>query len=535
MGRRSAIRWCLVLVVALAAAGPASGAQPPDTSVTLQANAAHTGEVMGSTLTPPLTVRWSRSDLGAASYPVVVGDYVYVSAPVPGGSYGTILYALDAATGDTVWSRTLGGTYWWSALAYDDGRLYGLNSDGQLRAFDPDTGETLWAKLLPDQWDFSSAPSARDGVVYTGGAGYGGTLYAVRGSDGALLWTVPIDGGDESSPAVDDEHLYVSYACPSVFSFARADGALAWRSPPTCSGGGGDTPVLHDGRLYVRDGASGYVYRASDGKFVDGYGANSLPAFSGDTMLYLSGSTLRAERPAKFPAWTFTADGLSTYPITANGIAYIGSRSGTVYGLDVASGEVVWQGDAGAPVQATRFSDLGAGQGMLVVPTALGVTAFTSGGEEEPAPTSEPEPDPEPSDDPGATTPAPPAATTHSAGPKALAPASGAAATQRMLAAPRLRIASVKLAGSRVTAVVRSDRAARATLAVLGGVRRQVRIARGGARLAAGRSLRLHARLSRSALAKLRRTGRLRVRVLVTATAAGAEPGVASRRALLRR
>jgi outer membrane protein assembly factor BamB len=534
MGRRSAIKWSLITVVALAAAGPAYGAQPPDTSVAMQANAAHTGEVAGSTLTPPLTLRWSRSDLGAASYPVVVGDFVYVSAPVDVG-YGTILYALDAATGKTVWSRTMGGTYWWSALAYDEGRLYGLNSDGQLRAFDPETGETLWAKLLPDQWDFSSAPSARDGVVYTGGAGYGGTLYAVRGSDGALLWTAPVENGDDSSPAVDDDHVYVSYACPNVFSFARTDGALAWRSPPTCSGGGGDTPVLHDGRLYVREGTSGYVYRASDGKFVDGFGANSLPAFSGDTMLYLSGSTLRAERPAKFPLWTFSADGLSTFPLTANGIAYIGSASGTVYGLDVSSGDVVWQGDAGAPVQATRFSDLGAGQGMLVVPTARGVTAFAgSGGGGEPTPTASPEP--EPTSDPGATTPAPPSAvTTHTAAPKGLRPLSGAAATKRMLAAPRLRIASVTLAGSRVTALIRADRSARASLAVLTGGRRPVRVGRAGARLAAGRTIGLRARLSRAARAKLRRTGRLRVRVLVTASAAGAEPGVASRRLLLRR
>ena len=71
MGRRSAIRWCLATVVALAVASPAYGAQPPDTSVAFQANAGHSGEVPGSAQMPPLTRRRTRTDLGQTSYPVV--------------------------------------------------------------------------------------------------------------------------------------------------------------------------------------------------------------------------------------------------------------------------------------------------------------------------------------------------------------------------------------------------------------------------------------------------------------------------------
>lgn len=57
------------------------------------------------------------------------------------------------------------------------------------------TGDLLWTTPLPRQYFFSSAPTAANGVVYTGGAGFGGTIYAVRESDGQLLASRDITSG----------------------------------------------------------------------------------------------------------------------------------------------------------------------------------------------------------------------------------------------------------------------------------------------------------------------------------------------------
>ena len=78
------------------------------------------------------------------------------------------------------------GTYYWSALAYDQGRLYLLNFDGRLSTLAPASGATLWSRQL-GQYSFSTPPVGYGGFVYLTGAGSGVTAYAVRGSDGIVV------------------------------------------------------------------------------------------------------------------------------------------------------------------------------------------------------------------------------------------------------------------------------------------------------------------------------------------------------------
>src|SRR3954471_16032262 len=86
---------------------PARAAQLPDTSVTYQANATHTGEVPLSLLQPPLVRLWTRPDLGWTSYPVVA-DGLVVVAKATGSAPGATIVALDAETGETGLVRAAG-------------------------------------------------------------------------------------------------------------------------------------------------------------------------------------------------------------------------------------------------------------------------------------------------------------------------------------------------------------------------------------------------------------------------------------------
>jgi outer membrane protein assembly factor BamB len=543
---RRMLNWCVAAVLACGAIAAApAGAHEPDTSIAYQANAAHTGEVPGSTLAPPLIRAWSRTDLGPASYPIVADGLVIVTAPEQYLFHGTTLHALDVETGATLWSRTLGGLYAWSGAAYEDGRVFVLNSDGFLRAFDARTGETLWAALLPVQWTFTSPPTVRDGVIYTTGAGMGGTLYAVDAATGALLWSQRVSGGHHSSPAVDATHVYVAFSCPNAYAFARVTGALAWHFDVGCSGGGGRTTAVHEGRLYFRNFDSGFVVRATDGTLVDGFGASAIPAFSGSTMVYRSGTVVRAERSLSFPAWTFSGDGnLSSAPLIANGRVYLGSLSGTVYGLDLDTGREVWRGDAGAAVpppdehnNSAPLTGLAAGHGRLAVATDKGVTVFVSQSAvgkpipKPPRPASVPSA-PIPATAPPAPTPAPTAA---AGGDEAASRSSGTA--RRLLSGLEV---SRWTAGRDVAVQVSLARAARLEVRVLAdsralvlrGARRQVTVGHKRFHSSGGRR-RLRVRLSRGAGGVLERRGRLRARVLVTATRGG-HPSAAARRVILR-
>src|SRR5205814_10189575 len=148
-------------------------------------------------------------------------------------NYGTRLYALDENTGQILWGPTeLGGTYWWSASAFDAGQLFVLNYNGLLRAFNPQSGAQLWSSQLPAQTAFTSPPTAPQGVVYVSGAGFGGTLYAVSESTGAVLSTASVVNGDASSPALSDDGVFVAYTCPNIYKFDRSLTTQLWRYQP---------------------------------------------------------------------------------------------------------------------------------------------------------------------------------------------------------------------------------------------------------------------------------------------------------------
>ena len=75
-------------------------------------------------------------------------------------------------------------------LAYDAGKVFVLSSPfanaATLEAFNAQTGKQLWSTLLAGQYSFTAGVTAANGYVYTGGAGSGGTLYAVDQTNGTI-------------------------------------------------------------------------------------------------------------------------------------------------------------------------------------------------------------------------------------------------------------------------------------------------------------------------------------------------------------
>lgn len=360
------------------------------TSVAYQIDATHSGAQF-DTVVPPLTQRWSRDLGGQISYPLIAGGRIFVTVANQ-SSYGTKLYALDEANGATLWGPVdLGGSFFWSNAAYDAGRVFALNFDGLLRAFDAASGALLWSKQLPAQHAFSSPPTASGGVVYVGGAGSGTTVYAVDEQDGTVNWAALLFSGSNSSPAVTPTGVVVSYSCNQVYNFSPQNGSLIWQHSGPCSGGSGSTPVLFNGRLYVRDfGGSNLMLDAPTGAVLSTFSADySPPAFNGSRGFFLTGSvdtgyTLEARDAYTGAAqWSFTGDGtLRSAPIVNNGYVYIGSQSGKVYALDASTGANVWTGNVGAAVQLSEspvsrpHTGLGAGDGLVVVPASTLLVAF---------------------------------------------------------------------------------------------------------------------------------------------------------------
>jgi outer membrane protein assembly factor BamB len=373
-------------------------AAPVDAAVTYQINATHTGAIQTKGVYPPLAVKWSVNLSATVGYSLIAEDKVFVIAG--DSNVGTVnLYALGAATGKKIWGPVLipEGAYWWAAAAYDNGVIYVVPdstsgfSSGAVFAYSAKTGKQLWSATLPGQYLFSSPPTAGNGMVYTGGAGSGGTVYAVREEDGSVVWTEAVENGDNSSPVVTKNGVYVSYACPQTYRFNPLTGVQTWHFSGRCEGGGGATMALYRGLLYVRNtynySTNSILLDAADGDMVGGFNTTFIPAFLNDTAFYTDSNTITAvDIKTGNTIWTASpsnGDSYASPPIVVNGNVYVGTAAGNLLAYKSKDGTVVASVAVGAPISAydgesfaSPLAGLSAAQGMIVVPASTYVVAI---------------------------------------------------------------------------------------------------------------------------------------------------------------
>ncbi len=400
---RERSRWILGAVAVVASLMAFRAAAFGSQAVAYQIDPAHTGS-QSDGLTPPLVQRWSR-DLGNSfstiSYPLIVEGKVFVLVD-NGNNYGFRLYALDEATGATVWGPVAddSASYTFGGLAYDGGRIFVLDFDGFLDAFDASSGVLVWERYLggvyPDHrnlYSFTSPPTAVAGTVYVSGSGLGAEVLAVSEQDGSLKWFQAVNSGEHSSPAVSASGVYVSYAGAASSDLSPTTGQLLWQYR-TAGGGGGRTPALFNNRLYVRDLVFGghIILDASTGAEiakldVGVFPTPPIPAFSG-SMGYFSGNShgLKARDTTSLATiWSFDGDSpINTPPIVDNGYVYVASYNGTLYALNAQTGATVWTTNLGANFlgpdehNAKMLTGFAAADGLLVVSAGNRLIAFQS-------------------------------------------------------------------------------------------------------------------------------------------------------------
>ena len=389
-------------VVTVFAPRPAPAAED---SVAFQVDAAHTGHAsFGVPLAFPSAPAWSVTLPGEISYPLIANGAVFAISGAPGADYtqGASLHAFDASTGQYKWGPVSVGTSTaWAGQALDQGKLFLLRSDGLLQAFDAETGERTWSVPLgaeaSDVWQFGSSPTAYKGVVYVLGAGVGSTLYAIDGATGKVLWYTPgMEIATNATIAVADDGVYVS----GYFQYYRIDpasGAKLWHYVGHKSGGGGYTPALFNGRLYIRLPSEPYFeyLNALTAETVMPAGvaqgenpevpimAAAISAFHGGMRFEVSGGTLYGiDLATEKVVWRYAGKNLVSAPISIDQYVFAAASNGMVFGVDAAGNEV-WSGVAGSTVAppdewnaGQPLTGMAAGRGLLVVPAKNVLTAF---------------------------------------------------------------------------------------------------------------------------------------------------------------
>jgi outer membrane protein assembly factor BamB len=219
-------------------------------------------------------VRWKRK-LGAlaAAAPTCSHGVVYavVLERTRNARAGRVV-ALTAKEGRTLWSRKLPSRAESSPLL-DGGTLIFGTEDGTVYALHAGDGTIAWT--------YKAAGAVKGAIALDAGklffGDYGGKVHAIRRANGHKVWVVKPttrllgigEGTFYSSAAVIYGRVYIGSTNGDVYSFAEADGKLAWRkhtgnyvyaSPAVGKVGAGPPTVYvgsYDGHFYALDARSG--------------------------------------------------------------------------------------------------------------------------------------------------------------------------------------------------------------------------------------------------------------------------------------
>lgn len=174
--------------------------------------------------------RWTvGSDSQRASVPASDGELVYVAA-------GSRLVAIDYKAGTGTWSSSLSAPPVLSP-AVGSGFVFVTTEDGNLAAFDRDSGEQQWRKGIGGRL---GAPTVSDGVVYAGN--HEGRLLAFEAESGDVVWSrnldtaILVDDGNvlkRPTPAVTDGTAYVNVSVNNAYASKlvavnAGDGETEW-------------------------------------------------------------------------------------------------------------------------------------------------------------------------------------------------------------------------------------------------------------------------------------------------------------------
>jgi outer membrane protein assembly factor BamB len=274
-------------------------------------------------------LRWRQeaTPLKTHVYPVVAGD-----GTIGGLSTFGWLVLLDRQGRQITAVGGMGGAKDVGAPAMGhDGRLF-VPGATALWAFSPPELRSAWICRLDSRRRWYGAAVGADDTVYA--ATDDGTLRAVR-RDGTVRWSLPLDGGPRSAPAIDGSGtLYLGDASGHLRAVSP-EGRLLW----TYAAGG---PVVAPPVI----GADGTIYVGSDDR------------------------RLHAVTALGTARWTFEAGGpvRSSAAIARDGTVYVGSNDGRLYALRPDGTEKWSLATGGAVFSPTLLLD-----GTVVVASGDGV------------------------------------------------------------------------------------------------------------------------------------------------------------------
>lgn len=243
--------------------------------------------------------------------------------------------------------------------AIADGRVYVAAIKGGVRAFDLQTGASVWQH--PSDLRLSGGPGVGDGLVVAGSLD--GEVIALDAATGAERWTARVTSEVIAAPTIGQGVVLVRSNDGRITAFDAASGERRWfwvRELPSLSVRGNDAPALGPGFVFVgNDDGTLTALSLADGRtlweqaIAQPDGRTELERMSDvdgtpvldDAVLFASSyrhRTMALEGPSGRPLWV-SEHGGSNRPALAPQRVVVTDANGTVWGLDKYSGTAAWQ------------------------------------------------------------------------------------------------------------------------------------------------------------------------------------------------
>ena len=292
------------------------------------------------------TIRgWFSSEDKADTEPAELVDFEATASP-------TRIWKASAGKGDGPTGVRQGA---WIA----DGVVYAGSVEGGVRAFDLQSGRSLWHH--DSELRLSGGPGAGDGLVVAGSLD--GEVVALDAATGALRWTAKVPSEVIARPAIGQGLVVVRSNDGRVTAFDAASGEQRWfwgRELPSLTVRGNAPVALAPGHAFAGTD-EGYVIALSlaDGRLlweqpvampegrtelermadVDG-----APVIDGGVVFASSykGRTMAFEGPSGRPLWAAENGGAGSVGLADDRVV-VSDAAGTVWGIDKYVGTAYWQ------------------------------------------------------------------------------------------------------------------------------------------------------------------------------------------------
>jgi serine/threonine protein kinase len=194
--------------------------------------------------------------------------------------------------------------------------------------------------------EIRGTPAYFNGSIFVGA--YDNNLYALLATSGEFIWKFATEGGIVSKPAIYEGNVYIGSEDQRLYCINARSGQEIWSY--YSNGPIRSSPYIAEGHIFIgSDDAYLHVVNALSGRRairVDaGSPVRSTPIMIGELVYFgteegeLFCIDLRGN-----PKWRFKAKrALTSSPVHANGVIYVGSVDTLLYALDAKSGYIIWR------------------------------------------------------------------------------------------------------------------------------------------------------------------------------------------------